>query len=157
MIAAGIGDGKLDAAKRHRVIQGAAANLTKYYIDPEVAQKMADALRAHEKNEDDDAATDGEVFADLLTTQMREVSHDRYVMMVYSTGTTPENPPAPTAKEVARYRKEMLREQLHDRNGQDLAAQYRLCEIQRVSRCCRLRDDCSDCDGFLEPLGCDHF
>jgi retinol-binding protein 3 len=109
MIAAGIGDWKLDAAKRHRVIQGAAANLTKYYIDPEVAQKMADALRAHEKNEDDDAATDGEVFADLLTTQMREVSHDLYVMMVYSTGTTPENPPAPTAKEVALYRKEMLK------------------------------------------------
>jgi len=108
MIGAGVEDWKLDAAERHRVIHGAVTNLTEYYIDPEVAQKMADALLTREKAGDDDAATDGEVFADLLTAQMRDVSHDRYVMMVYSTGTTPENPPAPTAKEVALYRKEML-------------------------------------------------
>jgi len=103
-----VADVKLDAAARQRVIQGAAANLTKYYVDPNAAKKMADALRAHEKNGDDDATTDGKAFADLLTRQMMDVSHDKYVTMVYSTVTTPENPPAPTAKEVALYRKEML-------------------------------------------------
>jgi hypothetical protein len=100
-------DVKLDAAQRQRVIDGAIANLTKYYIYPDVAQMMADALLAHEKSGDDDAATDGEVFADLLTRQMRDVSHDRYVMMVYSTVTGPENPPAPSREDVSRYRKEM--------------------------------------------------
>jgi len=35
------------------------------------------------------------------------VSHDRYVMMVYSTVTEPENPPAPSLEDVSRYRKEM--------------------------------------------------
>ena len=98
---------KLDAAERQRVIDGAIANLTKYYIYPDVAQKMADALLAHEESGDDDAATDGEVFADLLTRQMRDVSHDRSVMMVYNTVTEPENPPAPSLEDVSRYRKEM--------------------------------------------------
>jgi hypothetical protein len=97
----------LDAAQRRRVIQGAVANLTRYYIDPDVAQKMADALLAHEKNGEDDAATDGERFADLLTKQMQDVSHDQYVVMVYSAVSPPENPPAPTPEEVVRYRKEM--------------------------------------------------
>ncbi|MFZ1142364.1 MAG: S41 family peptidase [Candidatus Sulfotelmatobacter sp.] len=103
----GIENVTLDAMQRQRVIHGAVANLTKYYIDPDVAQKMSDALLAHEKSGDDDAATDGEVFADLLTQQMMEVSHDKYLMTVYSTVATPENPPAPSPEEVARYRKEM--------------------------------------------------
>jgi len=38
---------------------------------------------------------------------MMEVSHDKYVRMVYSTVAPPENPPVPTPEEVARYRKEM--------------------------------------------------
>ncbi len=102
-----VDDVKLDGAERHRVIDGAITNLTKYYVDPDVAQKMADALRAHENNGDDNAATDGMTFADLLTRQMRDVSHDGNVLMVYSNVTTSVNPPAPTAEDVARYRKQM--------------------------------------------------
>jgi len=97
----------LDAAQRQRIIQAAAANLTKYYVDPDVAQKMSDALLAHEKTGDDNAATDGEVFAGLLTRQMMDVSHDRYVVMSYSAVASPENPTAPTSEDVALYRKEM--------------------------------------------------
>lgn len=112
-IRAGAENKVLDAAERQRVIQGAAASLTKYYVDPDVAQRMADSLVAHEKSGDDDAANDGEVFADLLTKQMQEVSHDQYVMMVYSGVSSPESlpetPPAPTPGEVAAYRKEMER------------------------------------------------
>jgi len=36
----------LDAAERRRVIDGAIANLTKYYIDRDVAPRMAEALLA---------------------------------------------------------------------------------------------------------------
>lgn len=100
-------DVTLAAEERRRVIDGAIANLTKYYIDRDGAQKMADALLAHENNGDDDAVTDGAAFADLLTRQMRDVSHDEYLTMVFSTDTTPENPPAPTPQDVTRYRKEM--------------------------------------------------
>ena len=100
---------KLDAAVRHRVVHGAVADLNKYYVDPDVAQKMANALLAHERNGDDDAAADGAAFADLLTSQMMEASHDKYVMMVYNTVPTAQNPPAPSPEDAARYRKEMDR------------------------------------------------
>jgi hypothetical protein len=98
---------KLNIAERQRVIRGAVANLTKYYVDPDIAQKIAAALPAHETAGDDDAATDGEMFADLLTRQMMEVSHDKYLVMAYRRVESSENPLAPTPDEVARYRKEM--------------------------------------------------
>ena len=97
----------LDAAARHRVIDGASAIVTKYYVDADVAQKMALVIREHERNGDDNEATDGPTFADLLTSQMRDVSHDKYVAVIYSAVKTSENTSAPTAEEVARYRKEM--------------------------------------------------
>ena len=40
---------RLDAAERHRLIDGAIANLKQHYIYPDAAQKMADALLAHER------------------------------------------------------------------------------------------------------------
>lgn len=99
----------LDAAARHRVVDGASAIITKYYIDADIAQNMAIALRDHEKNGDDDEAADGPTFADLLTSQMRDVSHDKYVAVIYSAVKTSEDTPVPTAEEVARYRKDMKR------------------------------------------------
>ena len=100
-------DTTLDAAARHRVIDGTSAIVTKYYVDAEVAQKMAIALRDHETNGDDNEATDGPTFADLLTSQMRDVSQDKYVAVIYSVVKTSENSPVPTAEEVARYTKDM--------------------------------------------------
>lgn len=91
------------------MIEAAVADLTRYYVDPYVAQKMAAALRAHEKSGDDDAATDGEAFADLVTQQMQNVSHDKHVMMTYGAAIAPESPQPPSAADVAAYRKEMER------------------------------------------------
>jgi hypothetical protein len=100
-------DTKLDAAARHCVINRASAIVTKYYVDAEVAQKMAIAIQEHEKNGHDNEATDGPTFADLLTSQLREVSRDQYVAVTYSAVNTGEDTSAPSADEVARYRKEM--------------------------------------------------
>jgi hypothetical protein len=100
---------KIDAAERHRVIEAAVADLTRYYVDPDVAQKMAAGLRAHEKSGDDDAATDGEAFADLVTQQMQDVSHDKLVMMIYGAAIAPEPPQPPSAADIAAYRKQMER------------------------------------------------
>jgi hypothetical protein len=104
MIPAVVADVKLDAAERQRVIDGAIANLREYYVYPDVGQKMADALLAHEKSGDDDAMTDGGAFADLLTRQMTDVSHDRQLMVVYYRVKTPDRPPGPTPEILARYR-----------------------------------------------------
>lgn len=108
-VPAPVTDVKLDAAERHRVIEATGADLIRYYADRDLARKMAAALRAYEKSGDDDASTDGTVFAHMLTGQMRSVSHDQYMDIVYSAVDTPENPPAPTADDVTAYRKEMER------------------------------------------------
>jgi hypothetical protein len=97
----------LDAVERQRVITGAIQNLRQHYFDREVAQGTADALLAHEKNGDDDAAKDGVGFADLLTRQMRNTSHDMHLVMEYSRDVLPEHPPEPTSESLARYRKAM--------------------------------------------------
>jgi hypothetical protein len=100
-------DMKLDTAERQRVIERTIGNLKKYYVDTDVAQKTADALLAHEKSGEDDTATDGGAFADLLTRQMRDVSHDMHLELVYSKAPLPQHPAEPTPEDLARYRKSM--------------------------------------------------
>ena len=99
---------QVDAAERRRVIDGAITELKAFYIFPDVGQKMADALLMHEHRGDDDAETDGQMFASLLTMQMREVSHDKHLRMVFQ----PEGSITslgPSAAEQARYRNDMRR------------------------------------------------
>src|SRR6266436_686278 len=95
---------KLDAAERQRVIDAMVANLKEHYIYPDIAQKMAEALLAHEKAGDYDAITDGADFAALLTEQLRDVSHDLHLDVVYSQAPLPNGPPGPTPDGIARYR-----------------------------------------------------
>ena len=80
----------LDAAERKRVIDGVIANLEKYYVYPDVARKMADALLSHEKRGGYDSVTKGRAFADLLTDQLREVSPDYQLSVVFSPQILPD-------------------------------------------------------------------
>lgn len=103
-------DVALDAAAKHRVIDGAAEDVAKYYADPVVARTMSHALRMHEKNGDDNAITDGAGLSELLTSQMRAVSHDQHVEIIHSEQATPEIRAAVSSEEIARYRTEMQRQ-----------------------------------------------
>jgi hypothetical protein len=94
-----------DAAERKRLMNAVIDNLVKHYVDPEVARKTADALLAHEKKGDDDQVTAGGAFADLLTKQIREVSHDMHLEVVYSQEPLPDLLPEATPEDLARYRK----------------------------------------------------
>jgi hypothetical protein len=96
----------LNATERRQVISGAIANLKQHYLDPNAAQKIAEALQAHDQGGDDNAATDGAAFAALLTRQMRDVSHDMHLAVVYSRNPLPEHP-EPTPERLAQYRKAM--------------------------------------------------
>jgi hypothetical protein len=109
-VAAAKEEWKLDAAERHRVIAGVIANLKQYYVYPDVAQKMADALLADERSGDYDAVTDGLAFADLLTRQLRDVSRDMHLEVIYSRATLPDRPPEPTPESLARYKTVMDRQ-----------------------------------------------
>ena len=101
-------DATLDAPERQRVIDGAIRSLRQYYVYPVIARKMAESLRRHEKNGDDDEILDGGDFADVLTAQLREVSHDRHLMVIYSHEITPDRA-GPTPEAIARYQTEMAR------------------------------------------------
>src|SRR6267143_6739273 len=94
---------KMDAVERRRVIDAAVVILRKYYVERQNAQKMADALLAHEKRGDDDNVTDGDAFAALLTRQMRDVSPDRHLTLDYSQDPLPEHPAGETPEALARY------------------------------------------------------
>jgi hypothetical protein len=94
-----------DAAERRRLMNAVIDNLRKHYVDPEVARKTTDALLAHEKNGDDDKVTDDGALADLLTKQIREVSHDMHLEVVYNQEPLPDLRPEPTAEDLAHYRK----------------------------------------------------
>jgi hypothetical protein len=75
---------KLDSAIRQRVIDGVVSNLKEFYVYPDIAQKMEDALRAHQNRGEYDAVTDGDAFATLLTNQLQEISHDKHLRVNYS-------------------------------------------------------------------------
>ena len=75
---------RLTPAERQSVIGAVIANLREHYIDPASAHKIANALSTHEANGDYDQETDGAAFANLLTEQLRDVSHDTHLGVIYS-------------------------------------------------------------------------
>jgi retinol-binding protein 3 len=99
----------IDAATRARVIDGAIANLNEFYVFPDIAKKMEDALRTRQKRGEYDSITDGEVFASTLTQNLQEVSHDKHLRVNFSPLPLPENPPGHNPRDDAEFRKQMER------------------------------------------------
>lgn len=104
-----VGRTNLSETERQQVIRGIAEDLKKYYVYPEVGQKMTGAVLAREKNGDYDSVTDGKTFAVLLTSQMREVSRDLHLSVRYSAVTLPEDSDRPSGTELTQYRIDMER------------------------------------------------
>ncbi len=101
---------KIDAATRTRVIDGAIAQLNEFYVFPETAKKMGDAVKARQKKGEYDSITDGDAFAKMLTDNFQEVSHDKHLRVNFSPAPIPDRPVGPPdADERARYRKDMER------------------------------------------------
>lgn len=103
-------ESSISAEERRRVVDAVAANLKQHYFDHDGAQKIVEALRAHQSNGDDGKATDGEALADLLTRQMRDASHDMHLIVEYSKDALPDHPPPQTPENLERYRKAMLQQ-----------------------------------------------
>lgn len=77
-------DVALDEAERQHVIAGAIANLKEYYLYPELASKMADALSKEELRDDESPERDGGAFAFSLTRQLRDMSRDKHLEVIYN-------------------------------------------------------------------------
>ena len=96
----------LDAALRQKTIDAVESNLSDYYVDPDLAKKMDDAINTHLKAGDYDKITDGDVFADTLTNDLRAISHDRHLRVNFNPFIMPP-PHPPTPEDEARFHKEM--------------------------------------------------
>jgi hypothetical protein len=99
----GSAETNLDAAERQRVIDAAISNLKEHYFDRDVAQRTATSLLAEMKNGAYNTITDDNAFADLLTKQIQEVSHDPHLTVAYSAEPLPTGPPAPPPGAIERY------------------------------------------------------
>jgi len=80
----------LDSERQH-VLDAVIAQVKQHYFDPAMGQQMAEALDASRGNCDEILAADGKNFAALLTAQLREVSHDLHVEVVYISETPDES------------------------------------------------------------------
>jgi hypothetical protein len=104
-----IEDFKIDAATRSRVIDGALENLNAYYVFPDVARKMEEAVRLRQKKGEYDSVTDGDSFAHMLTSNLQDVSHDKHLHVNFSPAKLPEGLPGAGQDGAAQYRKQMER------------------------------------------------
>ncbi len=98
---------QIDAQTRNRVIDASIAKLQEIYVFPATAKRMEEALRRHQKHGDYDSVTDGNVFANLLTTHLRDVSHDKHLRVRFSPARLPESLESPTPQQIAQ-RQRML-------------------------------------------------
>lgn len=95
----------IDSHTRARVLAQAIAQLRDLYVFPSTAAKIEGSLLRHHKHGDYDSVKDGAVFADLLTTQMRDIAHDKHLSVSFSPSKFPDEFPAPISTDIAQRRK----------------------------------------------------
>ena len=98
---------KIDAAEQGRVIDGAFQYLNEFYIYPDTAGKMEEAVRAHQKKGDYGKVLYANEFAAQLTKDLREISHDKHLGVNFSAAVLPQSRPTPTAEDKARFRTQL--------------------------------------------------
>ena len=99
----------LDPPTRSRVIDGTIKTLDEFYVFPETAKKMEEALRGRQQHGEYDSVTSGEAFAELLTSQLQEISHDKHLDVNYSASPLPAGDPGSNPEDHAQFRKQMER------------------------------------------------
>jgi retinol-binding protein 3 len=97
----------LDAALRKKVIDGVEEKLKEYYVEPALAQQMADDLIARAARGQYDSFTDGDTFAAQLSDDLRRVSHDKHLRVSFNPFKMPEQS-KPTPEDEARFHRQML-------------------------------------------------
>ena len=94
-------DFKVTAEQRERVITEAIKKLNEYYVFPDLAKEMAEAIKARQRGGEYKSVTDGDEFARLLTEQLRELNNDKHLRVAFSPVPLPE-PPAKQEPDPAR-------------------------------------------------------
>jgi retinol-binding protein 3 len=85
-------DFTITAAERAQVIDSSIAKLKQYYVFPDTAAKMEQAVRARAAKGEYDKITSARELADKLTADFREVSKDKHLGVRYSNNPIPDVP-----------------------------------------------------------------
>lgn len=85
----------LTAEQRAILIDSIASALNARYVFPDVAARMATDLHARAKRGEFDALTDATSFAQLLTTDLQAISHDRHLRVRVG---APRGPAGPASR-----------------------------------------------------------
>ena len=93
--------GTIDATTKTQVIDGAIEHMRRAYIFADVAEKMAEAVKARASRKEYDAITSPQEFASTLTKHLQEVSRDKHLRIVYNADGLPQRVP-PTAADRER-------------------------------------------------------
>jgi len=101
----------LDAVTRRQVIDVAIEKLNGYYVFPEIAGKMAAAVRGRAERGEYDSVNSSRQFAEMLTNHFREVSKDKHLRVRFTSQTLPNRPAAqaPSGEERERMIRQMGR------------------------------------------------
>lgn len=105
-------DMNVDAAMRKEVIDNLLKRLNDAYIFPDTAAKMERAVRERLDKGEYDKLTSAKQFAERLTADVQEVSHDKHLRVRYSHRPIPERtggPREPSTEEREQFRREMTR------------------------------------------------
>ncbi|HEX8229515.1 MAG TPA: S41 family peptidase [Chloroflexia bacterium] len=100
----------VDADTRRQVVENIAGALDKYYVFPEIARAMGEALQASLTAGDYNELTTPTALCERLTADLRAVSHDKHIRVRYSSeprllgGPEGEDSPEETAEWLARAR-----------------------------------------------------
>jgi retinol-binding protein 3 len=86
-------DMTIDAKMRAEVIDGALKALNDNYVFPEVAKKMEQSIRERQQHKEYDSITSARKFADALMDNLRTVSHDKHLRVMYRAEAIPPEQP----------------------------------------------------------------
>ncbi len=100
----------LDADARKKVIEGVNGRLKEYYVEPLIAQKMADALATNLRKGDYEAITEGDAFAERLTKDLQAVSHDKHLRVGFNPFKMPLPRAKPSPEDEVRFHEQMERD-----------------------------------------------
>jgi hypothetical protein len=92
----------IDDAKRRSLVDGIAKQLQAHYVAPDVATRMIAALRDHLARGDYDKITSGEEFAATVTKDLRDVSQDLHLGLMFGRHPTGPEPSLDDQRAMAR-------------------------------------------------------
>jgi retinol-binding protein 3 len=101
-------DMSIDESTRAAIVDAVVKELADFYVFPDAAAKMGQAIRQHQQQHKYDAIVSAQTFAQTLTTDLREVTHDRHLSVGYYGGSIlpeyPFPPPPPSREQTERMR-----------------------------------------------------